>query len=62
MDSTVSNTILSYVAIVISVGSIVMGIVNHRRIRSSCCGKKADMSFDIDSTAPVPLKDIPSPT
>ena len=25
--------------------------VNHRRIRSSCCGKKMEASIDIDSTS-----------
>ena len=24
--------------------------VNHKRIRSSCCGRKAEVSFDIEST------------
>jgi hypothetical protein len=65
MDSGTSNTVLSYIAIVISVGSIVMGIINHRQVRSNCCGRRAVVSFDIDSTAPVtnkePLKDNPSP-
>jgi hypothetical protein len=59
MDTATSNTVLSYVAIVISVGSIIMGIINHRRIRSNCCGNKADVSFDIDST--IAVKDNPSP-
>jgi hypothetical protein len=64
MDTTVSNQVLAYVAIVISVGSILMGIINHRRIRSRCCGHKADLSFDVDSTAPAvneSPKHIPTP-
>lgn len=65
MDSGTTTTVLSYVAIVISVGSIVMGIINHRRLRSNCCGHRAVVSLDIDSTAPAankePLKDNPSP-
>lgn len=63
MDTTVSNQVLAYVAIVISVGSILMGIINHRRIRSRCCGHKADVSLDIDSTAAVneSPKDNPNP-
>lgn len=47
------NTILPWVAIVLSVGSVVIGIVNHRRIRSNCCGKTASVSLDIDNTSPL---------
>ena len=55
MDNSVGNTVLSWVAIVISLGSIVMGVVNHRRIRSNCCGKQASVSLDIDNTTPPRL-------
>jgi hypothetical protein len=27
-------------------------VVNHKRIRSSCCGKKLEASIDIDNTTP----------
>jgi len=34
-------------------------VVNHKRIRSSCCGKKLEASLDIENTTPpevvVPL-------
>lgn len=26
--------------------------LNHRRVRSNCCGKKIEMSLDIDETSP----------
>jgi hypothetical protein len=48
-----SNVILSWVAIVISVGSVIIGVINHKRIVSSCCGKKAEISFDINNTGSV---------
>lgn len=57
MDNSVGNTVLSWVAIVISLGSIVMGVVNHRRIRSNCCGRQASVSLDIDNTTPRLLQD-----
>jgi hypothetical protein len=44
--------ILSVVAIVLSVGSAVIGVINHKRVVSTCCGRKADISFDIQSTTP----------
>lgn len=52
MDETNSN-ILAWVALVLSVGSVVIGVVNHRRVRSNCCGKTASVSLDIDNTSPL---------
>jgi len=46
------SSILSIVALVISfIGSIVT-IINHKRIRSSCCGKEIIASLDIENTSP----------
>jgi len=28
-------------------------VVNHKRIRSNCCGKKLEASIDIDNTTPT---------
>jgi len=47
------TTILSIVAIVISVGGTILGIVNHTRIRSVCCGKKLEISLDVEKTTPI---------
>jgi hypothetical protein len=44
--------ILSGISIALSVGTIVLGVVNHKRIRSTCCGNKVDASFDIEDTTP----------
>jgi len=44
------NTILSIVALTISVGGTIIGLINHKRIISKCCGKKADLSLDINDT------------
>lgn len=49
MDTT---TILSIIAIVSSVGSVVVGIINHKRIRSNCFGKVLEVSLDIENTTP----------
>ena len=53
---TDDSSIVSYVAIAISVFTTVIGIVNHKRIRSSCCGKKTDVSLDIEDTTPPGVK------
>jgi hypothetical protein len=49
MDSS-TNSVLTILALVISVGGTILGIVNHKRIVSRCCGRKADMSLDIQDT------------
>ena len=56
MDQGTQNSILSWLAIVISVGSVVVGVINHKRIASSCCGKKGEISLDISNTIPSPTK------
>ena len=50
MDATSTNTVLSILAIVISVGGTIMGIVNHKAIVSRCCGRKVELSLDINDT------------
>ncbi len=43
---------MSVVAVIISVGGTIIGILNHKRIRSNCCGKDVTASIDIESTTP----------
>jgi len=47
-----SNNALSIAAIIVSVGSTVLAVVNHKRIRSSCCGREATASLDVEATTP----------
>ena len=56
MGTNRMDSIAAYVSIALSIGAIVMGIVNHKRIRSSCCGKEASMSLDIEATTPPALE------
>lgn len=51
MDNKDSG-IIAIVGLVLSVGTAVVGAINHKRIRSTCCGKKAEASLDIESTTP----------
>jgi len=51
-----NNSILSIISIVISVGATILTIINHKRIISKCCGRKLDVSFDINNTTPPSLK------
>jgi len=52
--------ILSIVAIVSSVGTVVVGVINHKRIRSNCFGKKLEVSLDIESTTPSQPQEKPA--
>jgi len=46
------GSVLGYVSMVaMGIGSIV-ALVNHRRIRSSCCNREVSVSLDIDNTSP----------
>lgn len=48
MDSTIA----AYVSLAISTAAVILGVINHKRIRSSCCGKEASVSLDIEATTP----------
>ena len=50
MDST---SIIAYCGLAISVITAAVGAINHKRIRSNCCGKEVSASLDIESTTPV---------
>jgi len=47
-----TSQILSVVALVVSIGATVAGIINHKRCRSNCLGKKMEVSIDIENTTP----------
>ena len=53
MDDT---NVLSIISIVLSVVGTVIVAINHTRIRSACCGRKIEVSLDIDKTTPPPIK------
>lgn len=48
------SEILGIVAIVISVGGSILGVINHKRIRSKCCGRELSASLDIEASTPPP--------
>jgi hypothetical protein len=50
-----TTSILSYIGVALGVGSTLLAGINHRRVRSSCCGLKTDVSIDIEDTTP-PVK------
>jgi hypothetical protein len=48
-----NSSVMGMVAIIVSVGGVFFGIINHKRMRSKCCGRVAEVSLDIDNTASV---------
>jgi hypothetical protein len=53
-----NSSILGVSGIVISVAGVIFTAVNHKRIRSNCCGKTLEASLDVEATTP-PIKSIP---
>ena len=51
MDTITSNS-LAIVALVLSVGGTVFGIINHKKCRSKCGQKVLEASLDISNTTP----------
>ena len=52
MDNTL-NLIMPITSLVCSIGNLILLAINHKRIRSTCCGKKAEISIDIENTSPI---------
>lgn len=46
------TAILAIVSVVVSVGGSILAICNHTRVRSVCCGRKLDVSLDVERTTP----------
>jgi len=52
MDNTSSN-VIGVIGFVLTIGGGIYTAINHKRIRSKCCGKNMDASFDVDNTSPT---------
>lgn len=56
MDSTTSSA-LAIGSLIVSLGGSILAVINHRRIRSNCCGTKTEVSLDIEATTPPKEKE-----
>ena len=52
MDAGTLGQYSGYIALVISMGTMVIGVFNHKKIVSKCCGRTASASLDISATTP----------
>jgi hypothetical protein len=57
----VTGSIGATIMVVLGIGYKIFQAVNHKRIRSDCCGKKIVMSVDVEPTSP-PQSRQPSDT
>lgn len=57
MDTT---NVLGIVGFAVSILGVVYTAVNHKRVRSKCCGKFFEASLDVENTTPVKICAIPS--
>lgn len=48
------SSIIAIVSLVVATGGSVLAVINHTRIRSHCCGKKLEISLDVDKTQTTP--------
>lgn len=55
MDNKTSD-ILSVAAIIVSIIGSVIGVINHKRIRSKCCGRNLEASIDVENTTPPQVR------
>ena len=51
-DTAEGTQIVSWLSLALVVGGIIMGVINHKRIRSTCCRHEASVSLDIENTTP----------
>jgi len=52
------NGIIGSVALVLSVGGSIFALINHKLIRSTCCGNKLDLSLDVEATTPPKIAPV----
>ena len=46
------------IALIVSIGGILIGIINHKRLRSKCCKKTLEVSLDIENTTPTRIQPL----
>lgn len=52
--SSLVGVIGGYVAVALTIAASVYAAINHKRIRSNCCGAKGEISLDVDTNTPQP--------
>lgn len=50
--NTADTGIIAIVGLIVSIGGSALAAINHRRIRSNCCGIPLVLSVDVETTTP----------
>lgn len=61
MDSFQSGGVGAGIVIALGVIYKVYQAINHKHVRSRCCGREIDASLDISDTGNTPVKVAPAP-
>lgn len=56
MDNYASGGIGALIVFALGVAYKIYTVVNHRRVRSTCCGKEISASIDVETTTPAAEK------
>ena len=59
MDYTDIGSIAGLVSLAMVVAEKIYQLINHKRIRSNCCGFKTEVSIDVENTTPPSEKTAP---
>lgn len=51
-DTALGTQIVSWLSLALVVGGIIVGVINHKRVRSTCCGATKTISLEIDNITP----------
>ena len=56
-----TTSVIAYVGFLTGVSATIYAALNHKRVRSNCCGTKIEASLDVEDTtppnaAPLPIK------
>ena len=54
MDAATLGQYSGYIAMIIAMGAMIVGICNHKTCRSRCFGREATVSLDIGPSTPPP--------
>ena len=58
MDYTNIGSIAGLVSFAMVVAEKIYQLINHKRVRSNCCGFKTEVSLDVENTTPPSEKPV----
>ncbi len=53
MDVQTAGIYGGIISLILHAAQGLFQLINHTRVRSNCCGRKAEMSLDVEKTDPI---------